>query len=193
MIAKIRYDSPLVLTFALACTIAMALSTITGGRSTMAFFVLGGEFTDFLSWWRLCTYICGHADWGHLMSNMSLLLLLGPALERHHGAGRLFGMMAFTAIASGMVNMLLFDTGLLGASGIVFMFIVLSSFSNATAGTIPLSFMLVVALFLSTEVISAFRADGISQLAHLLGGACGAALGFTHAGTSPASPAKLPF
>lgn len=177
MLARIRYDSPIVLSFAFACTLVTALGTLTAGRSTGAFFALGPNLTDVLGWWRLLTYPLGHADWSHLLGNMSLFLLLGPSLERLHGA-RLLGMMVFTAAVSGLANMALFDTGLLGASGIVFMAIVLSSFANAQAGTIPLSFVLVVVLFLSRELISAFRDDNISQLAHLLGGACGAALGF---------------
>jgi rhomboid protease GluP len=192
MLAKLRYDSPVVLTFALICTAAMVLGTATAGISTRAFFSLGGQFTDFLGWWRLTTYPFGHADWGHLLGNMSLILLLGPVLERLHGGVRLVWMMTLTAAVSGLVNMTLFDTGLLGASGIVFMFIVVSSFANATAGTIPLTFVLVVLLFVSREVVDAFRDDGISQLAHLLGGACGAALGFSHAARPPPSSPTTP-
>ncbi len=180
MLARIRYDSPIVLSFAFACTVVTALGTLTAGRTTGAFFALGPDLTDIWGWWRLATYPLGHADWGHLLGNMSLFLLLGPSLERIHGP-RLLRMMLFTAIVSGFVNMAVFDTGLLGASGIVFMAIVLSSFANAQAGTIPLTFVLVVLLFLSREVLAAFRDDQISQLAHLLGGALGAGLGFQSA------------
>ncbi|MBA7616491.1 hypothetical protein ES703_23787 [subsurface metagenome] len=58
------------------------------------------------------------------------------------------------------------------------MLILLSSFTNIRAGEIPLTFILVVLLFLAKEIITAFTQDNISQFAHIIGGICGSIFGF---------------
>ena len=45
-------------------------------------------------------------------------------------------MMIITAVITGILNTFFFPTGLLGASGIVFMFILLSSFSGIKEGEV---------------------------------------------------------
>ena len=74
--------------------------------------------------------------------------------------------------------MFFFSTGLYGASGIVFMLILLSSLSRVKSGHIPLTFILVVALFLGKEILNSLRPDGVSQFAHIVGGLCGSVFGF---------------
>jgi membrane associated rhomboid family serine protease len=69
----------------------------------------------------------------------------------------------------------------MGASGIVFMFIILSSLTNFRSGDIPLTFILVILLFLTREILEAFGNDNISQFAHVLGGITGSVFGFRYA------------
>jgi membrane associated rhomboid family serine protease len=76
------------------------------------------------------------------------------------------------------LNSALFSTGLMGASGLVFMMILLASFTNHKEGEIPLTFILVLVLFLAKEVVQAFSNDDISQFAHILGGVIGSLFGF---------------
>ena len=85
-----------------------------------------------------------------------------------------------TALVSGLVQMFLFPhTALLGASGIVFMMIVLSSLSGMKNGSIPLTLILVVILYLGGELWDALTLqDSVSQLTHIVGGLCGAVMGF---------------
>ena len=67
----------------------------------------------------------------------------------------------------------------LGASGIVFMMILLSSFTNIRSGEIPLTFVLVVLMYLTRRGSSgAFSRDSISQFAHIAGGLFGSLFGF---------------
>jgi hypothetical protein len=87
-------------------------------------------------------------------------------------------MMLITALATGLLNAAFFTTGLLGASGLAFMMILLSSFTNHKEGELPLTFVLVVVLFLAKEVANAFNQDDISQFAHIIGGAFGSLFGF---------------
>jgi len=40
-----------------------------------------------LDYLRLFSYVLGHRDWLHLMSNFSFVLLIGPVLEEKHRSG----------------------------------------------------------------------------------------------------------
>ena len=116
------------------------------------------------------------------MGNFAIILLIGPILEEKYGSSDLLWMMAITALVSSVLSTVLFDTGGLGASGIVFMLIMLSSFANFRAGTIPMTFVLVALLYLGEEVVRAFSDDNISQFGHIVGGIVGGLFGFKLAG-----------
>lgn len=178
---RIQYNAPVVLTFFLLSLGALALGQITGDRTTwLLFTVYRAPLTDPLTYLRMFTHVLGHADYTHFMSNMMLFLVVGPPLEEKYGSKQLLGCIALTALISGLVQVIFFPTtALLGASGIVFMMIVLSSLAGMRTGAIPLTLILVAALYLGGEVVDAVTArDNISQLTHIVGGLCGAALGF---------------
>ena len=80
-----------------------------------------------------------------------------------------------------MVHFLFFpNTALLGASGIVFMMIVMSSLSGMKNGSIPITLILVLLLYIGGEIVNGFvLQDNISQLTHIVGGVCGALLGIS--------------
>jgi membrane associated rhomboid family serine protease len=99
-------------------------------------------------------------------------------VEEKYGSKRLLIMILLTALVTGILNILFFNTGLLGASGIVFMLILLSSFTNVRNGEIPITFILVAFLFLGKEVLESIQNDNISQFAHIIGGICGSIFGF---------------
>ena len=87
-------------------------------------------------------------------------------------------MTLITAVATGLLNALLFNDAIIGASGIVFMFIVLSSIVNMKRREVPLTFIFVVLIYIGGEVVNSFSSDNVSQFGHILGGLCGAAMGF---------------
>jgi membrane associated rhomboid family serine protease len=124
------------------------------------------------------SHIAGHQDWTHLVANFSLILLIGPILEEKYHSGPLLLMMLVTALVTGVINIVFLDTGLMGASGVVFMMILLSSFTNIASGEIPLTFILVVVVYLAREVLGAFAEDSVAQFAHIAGGVCGSLFGF---------------
>ena len=175
---RIQYNAPVVLTFAIVCSVVLVVSTLTGD-AVVPYFVVGPtmNFGQPADWFRLVSHVLGHDGVGHLMGNMMLLLLLGPILEEKYGSRVLAGMILVTALVTGVL-VLLFHGAVMGASGIVFMLILLSSFTNVREGHIPLTFVLVVVLYLGQEVFNSLRADSVSQLAHIGGGLCGAAFGF---------------
>ncbi len=184
---RITYNAPVTLTFALLSALVLLVDSVTGMGLTAGLFMVGPtmSLTDPLDYLRLVTHAVGHAGWGHLVSNFAFILLLGPILEEKYGSRALLLMMIVTALVTGVLNVLIFPTGLLGASGIVFMMILLSSFTNVRRGEIPLTFILVVLLYLTRELVTAFQGDSISQFAHIAGGVCGSLFGFLR----PAHPA----
>ena len=58
------------------------------------------------------------------------------------------------------------------------MMILLASFTNHEKNDVPLTFILIVILYLGREILNAFKGDDISQFAHLAGGLCGSLFGF---------------
>lgn len=177
----IRYNAPTTLTFTLVCAAVLALDAIFPGLTEAWFSVPGRggfnphSFRDFV---RLLTHILGHADINHFLSNFSFILLLGPILEATYGSGSLLIMTVITAIVTGVLNILLFSSGLMGASGIVFMMILLASFTNFNKGEVPLTFILIMLLYLGKEVFNAFKANNVSEFGHVIGGLCGSVFGY---------------
>ncbi len=180
---KITYNAPVVLTFTAICTIVLVVSDIMHGKLISNFFLCYPHMNlaDPITYLRIFSHAAGHKDWAHLIGNFSFILLIGPILEEKYGSKRLLLMMIVAAGITGLLNTFLFPAGLLGASGIVFMFIILGSFTNFKTGEIPLTFILVILLFLTKEIVAAFQQDSISQFAHSMGGICGSIFGFRNA------------
>lgn len=180
---KLEYNAPVILTFTLIATAVMIVDSVFGGFTQKLFMFRGVfDFAAPLDYVRLFSYTMGHANWPHLLGNFAIILLIGPILEEKYGSGDLLFMMAVTALVSSALSTLLFDTGGLGASGIVFMLIMLSSFANFREGTVPMTFVLVALLYLGQEVVNAFSNDNISQFGHIVGGIVGGLFGFKLAG-----------
>ena len=178
---ELQYNSPVILTFFLLSLLVLFLDQWTDGWTTMHLFcVYRSSLKDPLFYIRLFGHVLGHADLSHYMSNMLLLLLVGPGLEEKYGSRNLLATIAVTAFATGLVQFLLFPhSALLGASGVVFMMIVLSSFTEMKKGGIPLTMLLVVALYLGSEIADGLtRTDNVSHLTHIVGGVCGIFFGF---------------
>ena len=154
----------------------------TNGWSTMNLFcVYRSSWRDPLSYIRLFGHVLGHADYSHYINNMLLFLLIGPPLEEKYGSRTIVLTMATTALVTGLVHFIFFPgSALLGASGIVFMMIVLSSFTEVKGGGIPVTLILVVILYLGGEISDGlFKSDHVSQLTHVVGGIVGIIFGFS--------------
>ncbi len=178
---RLQYNSPIVLSFALICAGLMGLTELVGHDFMVQWFSVParGHFSggNPLHWFRLFSHVFGHGSWSHLLGNMTFILLLGPMLEEKFKNSLLI-MMVLTAGITGILNVLIFPSALMGASGIVFMMILLSSFSNQKSNSIPLTFVLVAMLFLTREFANVFANNRISEFAHILGGVMGSLFGF---------------
>jgi membrane associated rhomboid family serine protease len=173
---RISYNAPVVLTFTIAAVVAFVLShTITPLQS---WFVASPHLDTPQSYVGLFSHILGHATWEHLLGNFMLILLIGPILEERHGSLKLLIMILFTALMTGLATLVFSSGYVLGASGIAFMMILLASLANVRGGEIPLTFLVVAVIYMGGEIVHSFNHDGISHMAHLVGGGVGAAFGF---------------
>lgn len=180
-VIKLQFNAPVILMFTILALGALIAGNITDGWSTHKFFsVYRCSWSDPWSYLRLFGHVLGHANWGHYMNNMVLLLVVGPPLEEKYGSWNMLWCILFTALVSGLVH-LFWDpaTALLGASGVVFMLIMLSSLAGMRGGAIPITLILVAIIYLGGELVAAFSGnDSVSQLTHIVGGLCGTFLGF---------------
>ena len=179
-IKRIQYNAPVTLTFAILSGVVLALAYFTDGTSNrLLFMVYRAPLTDPLMYLRLVTHALGHANMGHYLNNFILILLVGPMLEEKYGTKWMIILMLVTAFATGLIWVIMSPYAKLGASGIVFMLILLSSFANIQKGRIPLTLFLAVVIYLGREIISAATFDdNIAYISHIVGGVCGALFGF---------------
>lgn len=178
---KVSYNAPFVLTFTLFSFGVLVINGLTGGRSTEYLFIAQPDFswTDPLDYSRLMLHIAGHQTWEHFASNFFIILLVGPILEEKYGTKVLLWAALATALVTGVVHAIFFQTFLLGASGVAFMMILLASLVNFKGHAIPLTFILVAVLFLGNELAAAVsEEDNISQFSHIVGGLVGSCVGF---------------
>ncbi len=185
----IRYNAPITLTFTLAAGIVLVLSQTIAPGIIQSLFSTPAPFRTnvFVDYVKLFTHVLGHENIQHYIGNFTMILLLGPILENVYGSGFILLSILITAVATGLSNALLFpNVVLLGASGIVFMMIMLSSITNFQKGEVPLTFILVMIIYLGGQVWDALtKQDNISQFSHIIGGLVGSVLGFNHKKITP--------
>lgn len=178
---KITFNSPVVLGFIFISLAVLVLGFATLGKSNeLLFMTYHSSLANPLTYVRFFTHVLGHSGWAHYIGNASYILLLGPMLEEKYGSGRILQVILITAAVTGIVNYVLFwNVALCGASGVVFAFILLTSFTSFKNGEIPLTFILVAIVFIGQQVYEGlFLQDDISNLSHIIGGVIGAVVGY---------------
>ncbi len=178
---KITFNSPVVLGFIFISLAVLLLGFITLGKSNeLLFMTYHSSLTNPLTYVRFFTHVLGHSGWEHYIGNAAYILLLGPMLEEKYGSKRIVQVIVITALVTGLMNYFLFpQVALCGASGVVFAFILLTSFTSFKNGEIPLTFILVAVIFLGQQVYEGvFLQDNISNLSHVVGGIIGSVAGY---------------
>ena len=178
---KITFNSPVVLGFIFISLAVLVLGFLTRGKSNeLLFMTYHSSLTNLFTYVRFFTHVLGHSGWAHYIGNASYILLLGPMLEEKYGSKRILQVILITAVVTGVVNYVLFwNVALCGASGVVFAFILLTSFTSFKNGEIPLTFILVALVFIGQQVYEGlFLEDDISNMSHILGGVVGAVVGY---------------
>ena len=175
------FNSPVVLTFALLCLVVLVLDKIFVGNVTRTFFsVYRSSLLNPLTYFRLFSHVLGHSSWQHFFNNMVLFLVLGPILEEKYGSANILYVILMTAFVTGIIHIIFVPYSyLLGASGVVFAFILLASMAGLKEGEIPITFILVAIVYLGQQAFSGlFVTDNISNLTHIVGGLVGSMLGY---------------
>lgn len=151
---RITFNSPVILSFVGVCLLALILDKITGGISTLKLFsVYRSSFLNPLTYVRLIGHIFGHAGWSHFINNIMMILILGPMLEEKYGSKDILLVILITAVVTGAFHMIFSPfTRLLGASGVVFAFILLSSLTSFDDGGIPVTFILVAVIYIGEQI-----------------------------------------
>ena len=179
---RITFNSPVVLSFVLMSLGVMVLNYLTAGVSNrLLFMTYHSSLASPLTYVRFFTHVLGHQGWSHYIGNMMYLLLLGPMLEEKYGSRAIIEVILITGLVTGIVTWLIFpNIALCGASGVVFAFIMMTSFTSFKEGEIPVTVILVAVIYIGQQIYEGlFVQDNISNMAHILGGIVGAVAGDT--------------
>ncbi len=176
----LQYNSVLILSYFFVSFLVLILGFFTKKKSDILLFsCYRSSLINPLTYIRLFTHILGHENWQHFSNNFLYLLLIGPMIEEKYGTINLLIMILITAGVTGIINMIFSKKRILGASGVVFMSIVLSSFVNIEAGKIPITLILIILFYIVNEIIEGvFKKDNVSHFGHLIGAICGIVFGF---------------
>ncbi|MCI9420868.1 MAG: rhomboid family intramembrane serine protease [Eubacterium sp.] len=178
---RVSFNSVVILGFTIACFVVMMLDQMTRGGTTYRFFsVYRSSLLSPLTYIRFFGHVLGHAGWQHFFGNIMMILVVGPLLEEKYGSSNILFVILTTALASGLVHFIFFpNVRLLGASGVVFAFILLASLTSFQEGKIPLTFILVAFIYIGQQVYEGmFIHNNVSNLTHIIGGVVGTGLGF---------------
>lgn len=182
LIAYFQYNSILILTYFFISVAVLILKYVTLEASNdLLFSSYRSSLFNPLTYVRLFTHVLGHSDWKHLSNNFLYILLIGPMIEEKYGTMNLLVMILITAAVIGIINSIIGRKRILGASGIVFMLIMLSSFVNIQEGKIPVTLILIFIFYIVNEIIDGiFKKDDISHSGHIIGAICGCVFGYLY-------------
>lgn len=190
---RISYNAPVTLTFSILCVLVLVISYFTGRYSNeneiattsnliLSFFSTPShsdfDFHNPLAYFRLILHIFGHANVNHLVSNLAFILLLGPVIEERYGSVVTALMILITSLVTGVLNACFSKVALVGSSDVVFMMILLTSFTNISKSEIPLSFILILILYIGRKLLGHSSSENIATFAHIAGGLCGSLFAF---------------
>ena len=175
------YNAPVIITYLLLSLAVCGLNRITDGESNrLLFSSYNSSLLDPFTYVRLVTHCIGHQDWSHFVGNFLYILLIGPMIEEKYGSLNLLIMLILTSIVIGVFNSVIDNYIICGASGNVYMLTVLSSFSNISEGKIPLTLVLILLFYVTTELKDEIlkKDKKVYHFGHLMGAVCGVIFGF---------------
>lgn len=176
---SIDMNAPVILGMTGLSLVVLIIDIATGASMVALFAAYRTSIEDPMQYIRLFTHVLVHADLSHYVGNFMMVLAIGPLVEEKYGSKRLCLITVITALITGLVNVIFFPgKAVVGASGIVFMLILMASFSNIRQGKLPITVPLVAVLYIGNEImLGLFTVSNISRISHILGGVCGACFG----------------
>jgi len=172
----IDLNSPVILWMTGLSLGVLIIDMTTGGFMVRVFAAYRTSLADPLQYVRVFSHVLVHANMAHYVGNFMMMLAIGPMVEEKYGSRNLCWFVVITALLTGLINVVFFPgKAVVGASGIVFMLILLASFTNIRQGRVPITVLLVAVLYIGNEIIlGLFNDDNISRISHITGGLCGA-------------------
>ena len=177
---KFDYNSTVIITYLLISIGAWLLNILTRGKSNKLLFEsYRSSPLNPMTYIRMFTHAIGHRDWDHLVGNFLSILLIGPMIEEKYGSINLTVMFLITSLVIALFNIIFNNYAILGASGNVYMLIVLSSFSNIQEGKIPITVVLICIFYVIGEFKKTIteRKSKVYHDGHLIGALCGLLFG----------------
>ena len=136
---KITFNAPAILTFCFLCVGVHILNDGIGLFTDSFILKPYWEFSEFGWYFRLFSNTLGHANAEHLIGNLMYILLLGPLVEEKYGTKKMILLLVATALICSFIHLTFSNYSLLGASGIVFMLILIASLVNIKTPVVFLS------------------------------------------------------
>lgn len=153
------------------------------------FFLLSGFFSEYLVlhsasvWskpWTLLTTTFLHKDVSHIFFNMYALFLFGPMIERRIGSARFLGFYLLSGILASLGYVFFEPAGsAVGASGAIMgilglVIVLLPNLQVLFFFVVPMTMRTAGIIFALIDVIGLFNpSNGVANIAHLVGLACG--------------------
>lgn len=178
---RLTFNSPVILCFVIACFVILIFNQLTGNWLNQTLFsVYRSSLLDPITYFRFFAHSFGHSSWNHLFNNLVLIMLIGPTIEEKYGSGDTLFIILVTALVTGIMYVIFVPNGrLVGASGVVYAFILLSSITRIEEGEIPITFVLVALFYFGKEIRDwIFVKDNVSHFTHIIGGIVGSILGY---------------
>lgn len=186
---KFSYDAPVTLTFVIVCAVLFLLNNLVIKNGALSN-VLASPTSQTgalpfivkqpLSYLRLLLYIFGSGEEVIYLTNLMIILMMGPAMEERYGSV-IIGIMIFvSALFAGVLNACFCADSLVGAVPVVCMMIFLNAFMSFSKKTVPATFLAVIVFFGFFSISSGMSA--IRLIICIAGGLCGSLFAFL---TSP--------
>ena len=178
-IGKIQMNAPVIIGFTVLSAFILLLGNLTGGASTItAFSVYRSDYHSVWFYVRIFGHVLGNTDWEVFVRNSLYILVLGPMLEEKYKSANLLVMMIITSLITGLIYALMFTSPLCGSECIVFMLMLLASMSVIKDKKIPLSFIMVIIIYICNVIaVRRFSSGDLNGLSGIIGGVCGAVFG----------------
>lgn len=173
---RIKYNAPVSITLIIVTFLVFFLDQEFNEYLISSWFTADGNttfsYSEPLAYIKFITHVFGHYDISHLMGNGVYIILLGPLLEEKYGSKQILGLAIVTAILSGLINAFFVSGYLLGASGIVYLYIFLASFTNVEKGEFPITAIILIGFYIYKDLFLRSE-DNVSIITHCIGAVIG--------------------
>lgn len=134
--------------------------------------------SDNFHFYQIITYMFIHSNISHIFFNMIALIIFGPYVEKTFGYNKFIINYLLIGIISGICHIIFINGSIIGASGAIWGIMMIYALIKPNEiiylfFLIPLKIKWIIGSFLLIEIISLFKIDDISHIAHVSGALIG--------------------